>query len=206
MASPVATWLTEQDYEVFEEVQLSRSGHRADLVGRRGSTIAVIECKLAFNEGVVEQALWWSHEATFALVAVPHAQRHPILRHACRGFGIGILCVDKFCGVRIEESARMNRHRAHRLDEGLCDGQRYSGMAGNCNSQYWSPFKETCRQLRSAVNAAPGILLKEAISRVRHHYAGSNTARGALRKWIEIGKVEGVRSEVVDRKIRLYPA
>lgn len=206
LASFVAPWLLEQDYELFEEVQLSRASYRADLVGRRGSTITVIECKLAFNERVIEQALWWSHEATFTLVAVPSALRHPILRHACRNFGIGILSVCKFSGVRIEEAPRMNRRRAHLLDDGLREGQRYKGIAGTSNSQYWSPFRETCSQLRSAVYANPGISLKEAVEQIRHHYAGSITARGALRKWIEIGKVEGVRSQLDGRKICLYPA
>jgi hypothetical protein len=40
---------------------------------------------------------------------------------------------------------------------------------------------------------------------IKHHYSTDATAIGALKKWIEVGKVPGVRLERDGRALRLYP-
>jgi hypothetical protein len=69
----------------------------------------------------------------------------------------------------------------------------------------WTPFRDTCEQLRAVVASAPGITLKEGIAAIRHHYTSMASARGALAARIESGLVPGVRLERDGKAVRLYP-
>lgn len=203
LASFVVPWLEQQNYEVFQEVQLYYGGRRADLVGRRGSTIVVVEVKLSFGERVIAQSQWWSHEATFSLVAIPAGRRHGLLEILCQHLGIGVLEVSRYEGVKQIVNPRMNRHRSNHLDD-LNDAQKFSGAAGNAKSEYWTPFRQTCSAIREYLKAHDGATLKDTMAAVRHHYQSAATARGSIRKWVDLGKVPGVRSELEDRQIHLY--
>lgn len=49
-------------------------------------------------------------------------------------------------------------------------------------------------------------MVKLAIDGLSHHYISDKTAIASLRKWIDTGKVRGVRSEYEGRMVRLYPS
>ena len=204
MATYVIAWLENQDYEVFQEVQMSPKSKRADLVGRRGSTIAIVETKLSFGEKVIEQANRWRHEATFTLVAVPVVHHHALLEYACRELGIGILTVSRFEGAWVHMSPQMNRRRGSRLANTLNYGHKTHGVAGAPHSDYWTPFRATCDRLREYLTKHDGATLKECMGEIQHHYQTPSTARGAIRKWVERGKVPGVRAELQGRAIHLF--
>ena len=183
---------------------MSDRSKRADLVGRRGSTVSVVETKLSFGERVIEQANWWRYEATFALVAVPAVGHHALLEHICRDLGIGILVVGRYEGAKLHLSPRMNLQRGSRLAEMLHDGYKTHGVAGAPHSDYWTPFRATCDELRKYLATHDGATLKECMGAIQHHYRTPSTARGAIRKWVEMGKVRGVRSELQGRAIHLF--
>lgn len=204
LAAMVVPWLEDQDFEVFQEVQLTHAGRRADLVGRRGSTHLVVEAKLTFGEKVIQQAQWWTHEATFSFVAVPVYRGHRLLEYLCEQLGVGVLSISRTNGIIRVVNPRMNRKVSGYLAEGLNEGQKVMGRAGNAHGMYWSPFRATCNSIREYLAVHDGATLKETMESIHHHYQSTTSARGAIRKWVDLGKVPGVRSELAGKSIRLY--
>jgi len=117
--------------------------------------------------------------------------------------GIGLLiCV----GAEPEEGipAKLNRHRATHLLSSLRPEHKTWALAGNDDSDRYSPFKDTCRQILRLVKKNPGCDLKFLVENVRHHYSSSASFKSAIPKWIMLGKVPGLRVEKLGRKNIFY--
>lgn len=194
--------------DVYQEVTLGSASARADIVAVTGSVIHVIECKVAFGLKVVDQAWGWRRFAHRVSVAVHGSGRNRVLQQFCKEHGIGVYEVD----LPIEQSWRELRCREHlapclyrradtkRLAKTLCEQHKTYAEAGNAAGKFWSPFKNTCAQLREAVAIQPGLPIRTYIERIKHHYNSDKNAISSLHKWIDRGDVEGV--EVSDE----YPA
>lgn len=212
LAAAVIPWLADQDFEVFQEVQSSRAGKRADLVGRRGSTIIVVECKLQFGERIVSQGRRWLRECNIVYVAVPtlSVHGHGVLSYACRSLGIGVIEVSPrlsnhaVCDYIEIIAPAIRRTRGSDLVSALREEHKTECMAGTNGGGYWTPFRATCRAIAEFVTQNPGVTLRDTIAGIKHHYASEVGARGAIRKWIELGRIPGVRLEVESGKARLY--
>jgi DNA polymerase/3'-5' exonuclease PolX len=68
-------------------------------------------------------------------------------------------------------------------------------MAGTNSGRRWTPFQQTCENLRQFVKAHPGACLKDAIDGISTHYQTKSAARACIKQWAETGKIEGVRIE-----------
>lgn len=202
LAAILVPWLTDQEWEVFQEVQLSRGGRVADIVARRDSIIWIIECKLSLGFAVLDQACNWLFYAHYVSLAAP--TRHLRSAHIClQTLGIGYLQISR---GDVSEISRPRLNRSARADR-VClrDEHKTWAQAGNANRGHFTPFKDTCRNVRNMVTQQPGITMKELIDRVPTHYSSSSTARSALAKWIQRGVVKGVESRRDGRYLRLYP-
>lgn len=206
LAARVVRWLADQDFQVYQEVQLLYGGRIADIVGRRGAVLIVVETKLQFGLDVVEQAFRWIGDANYVLVAIPALRRRGglLLERICRDEGVGVLLANEY---RVEEviAPRLFRRIGDRLRNGLVEAQQTWAAAGNADGKRWSPFQQTARTVAEYVGEHPGCTLRELVTGIRHHYFTSATARGALRKWIELGKIPGARMERHGRELRLFP-
>jgi hypothetical protein len=88
----------------------------------------------------------------------------------------------------------------------LCAQHKVSAKAGTAGGGRWTPFRNTCDQLVRVVHESPGIPMKDAIDRIKHHYASSSSARGALATWVDRGKLPGVKLTRGPGVMRLWPA
>jgi hypothetical protein len=149
-------------------------------------------------------------------VATQYTRNRGELAHRiCELFNIGHIEVhgDRAHGyelsIAVRERIRPGLRRRvipDRILPCLTEAHKTFAEAGNANGRHWSPFKQTCRGVQQIVGSKPGISIKELIGLVNHHYSSSSTARSCLLKWIEAGKLEGVRMERNGRLIKLYPA
>jgi len=208
LASRIVTWFQDQEWEVYQEVQLRPRERCADIVARRGPVLAVVETKLQFGLTVIGQAQWWTHEAHYVYVAVPSlgprtSKGRSMAWALCHHFGIGILIASE-SSIHEDKRAEFHRRVGTRLRDGLNDAQKNWAVAGNSVSSHWSPFKQTCREIHRYVLSNPGASLKETIDGIEHHYSSPATARGAIAKWIRLGKIKDVRIEYAGDRIKLY--
>ena len=95
LAKVVVSWLNEQHWDVYQEVQIHGFGGVADIVAVQGPLVWVIECKTSLSLTVMEQASVW--RVHFRSVAVPTGVRHHSRTAAYRVarlfFKVGVLCV-----------------------------------------------------------------------------------------------------------------
>lgn len=207
LAKHVVDWLAADDWDVYQEVQPGRLAHVADIVAVRRGMMWVIECKLTLSLEVIGQAEHWRRLANWSSVAVPRAKRHSSREAAtrvCRLLGVGMLTVDRGGSVRCDLPPAMNRVPVDWLRRAVDEGHKTAAQAGTNGGGRYTPFRRTCEHLAWYVAKHPGCSLKDAVDATRHHYASDSTARSCLAKWIELGRVAGVRMEREGRKIRLY--
>ena len=210
VARPVVTYFESIGYTVYKEVQYNH-GARADIVAVHDGRVVVVECKTTLGLAVMEQALFWRGLAHWVYVAVPQSRQVPTGRRfaerVLRDYGIGCFRVDTLNQqCRAASEPVMNRKaKVKALIDSLSEQQRTYSDAGNARSEYWTPYRQTCLNLRWYVDRNPGCSLKDAIADIRHHYSSPGVARSSLLKWIESGSVPGVKLERDGKKVSLYP-
>jgi len=204
LAAVVVRWLREQEWEVFQEVQATRGGRRADIVAKRGRLLWAIEAKRSLSLALLEQGVSWQWRAHHVSVAFPLGKGRGMGLAVCKWKGLGALAVTE---DRVVErlAPRLNRRIGGHLADVLVPQQADYAPAGNAGGAFWSPFKETCQNVLAFVREHPGCTSKELVEGVDHHYHSSATARSALLHWVGAGKIPGIRVEVEKRRARYYP-
>ena len=212
LAAHIVSWIKGEGWEVFQEVDPG-IGNTADIVGKCGDKIWVVECKTTMSLQLLDQAYEWLqlNLAHYVSVAVPEPKRNSRGRKVANlfleKFGIGKIVVGKHhTPVMVSINPKANRNISKKLVDSLCEEHKTYACAGNPDSRRWTPFKNTCTSLFNLVKKNPGIPLKEAMDSINHHYSCSSTARQAvsyhLRETNAIPYVKAVRD---GRKLRLYP-
>jgi hypothetical protein len=208
IAKAVIAELRDQGYEVYQEVSVGYGGQRADVVGQRGSIVALVETKTSLSLKLLEQLVEWQGHANYIIGAVPAspAIRNRAVSRFLRAEGIGLWAV----AVEVSEhiSPKLARRISSRITKVLAPEQRTGeyGAAGTRAGGYWTPFQATCRNLRETVAHNPGIELREALAKMAHHYVSDKSARSALPALIRRGVVQGIRLDDGDGRLRLFPA
>lgn len=205
LAAVVVKWLSADGWEVFQEVHAF--GGTCDIVAVRGCVSWAIECKLAVNLEVIGQANRWVHRASIASIATPYRYQgdaiHQVAHKVLRLLGAGWLKVQEN-DVREEVDPRFMRPRED-IREKLHAEQKTLVAAGGNRGGYFTPFKSTCRQMLCLVQKSPGITMKAAIEEIKHHYASSSSARGALSKLAVDGLIPGVKLLREGKSVTLWP-
>jgi hypothetical protein len=206
LAARVVAWLSNQRWEVYQEVQVESYGRRADIVAVQGPVSWVIETKMSFGIGVLDQALYWVGMANYVSVATPYGRgiRSTVLKRSMESIGLGSLLVRDW-GIEERIHPRLQRRLRRDIRKYLNEPQKTFAPAGNAHGARYTPFQETCRKIVDRVKIQPGIGIKELIDNIETHYLSSKTARSVLAKWIQQGVVKGVRAEYEGRALRLYP-
>lgn len=197
LAKTVVTELQRQGYETYEEVSEGYGCKRADIVAVRGPVVAVVECKAKLSMRLLDQLLMWHGGAHLIIGAHGWSRRSQSAERFCEQEGFGLWCVN---GEEIAERVSPRLHRVAgvaSLRRKLRPEQR-SGEYAKAGTQggYYTPFRQTCKALLDLVVVHPeGLVFKEALAQVGHHYASSRSALSALPEAIRNGLVPGVRFE-----------
>jgi hypothetical protein len=206
LAAVVVDWLKVLKYEVYQEV--TNPWGRADIVAVNGPVTWVIETKMTLGFGVFDQACRYIGLANYISVATPsiYTNRETI-RKLCAATGIGVLRV--FGGRDgLAEGYAPKLHRCR--DSPFCpnirkycrEEQKTWGAAGS-KSDFYSPFKATCREVSQFVSQNNGCTMKELMGSLKHHYYSTTTAKSLLPRYIDQGLVPGVTCDRSGRAIRL---
>lgn len=214
-----AKWLERQGFEVFQEVAFY--GRVADLVGRAGRVLCVVELKVSMCLDLLAQGERWTDVAHYTWIAYQAPTRitsgMAIAQRFCRSVGVGMLELDldghgwRRDAPRERLRATFNRTgertgEAERLRKSLHEAQKTIAPAGTNGGGHWTPFKATCAEVLRVVKEKPGIAMKDLIETIQHHYASPSSARATLASRIEAGIVPGVRIEREGRRLKVVLA
>lgn len=202
LAAVVVAWLQAAGWEVYQEVS-SLEGV-ADIVATQGGLVWVIEAKLTTGLDVLEQAARWKPWAHQASIATP--TRNRFAYQVARKLGVGALLVGPGDIEEAVEAPLFRRAQADKLRATLHEEHKTFAPAGNATGARSTSFGRTCRAVASYVQRNPGVSLKQLLDEVETHYTSKSSARASLARWIDAGKVAGVRLERDGKALRLLPA
>ncbi len=223
LAAHVVEWLQSDGWEVFQEVQLSTYGERADIVARRDGILWAIEVKKSLTFEVIAQArrwIWWAHHGSIAVPRTKGGGRNhgrELAFQVCAAERVGIITVGKDSWeprIRVKQDVApaLNRRNeiiekpwVKELNNALTPERKDFAKAGNADGRRWTPFQATCEEALIKARAHPGITLKNLVDSISHHYASPSSARGSLAKWIRKGSVKGLEIKEDGRKLLIYP-
>lgn len=191
-------------WDVYQEVRYHQRS--CDVVAQKGRLLWAVECKAGGFLAALEQARGWVHVAHFVSIAMPApSARSGTTEEIMRHFGIGFLGF-RHGGVFRIAGPRLNRRLWEPFSAGWLNERQKTYAPAGAQSGRWTPFRETCEDLKRFVDHHPGCSMKEAIAGIEHHYSSDIVARTALCSWIKEGKVPGVSIKRNGRYINLYAA
>lgn len=203
----VVSYLEAIGADVYQEVEVG-SGV-ADIVARVRAEIWIVEVKTSLSLALLVQAMERREHAHRVFVAAPHTRTMRETSVICEEIGIGLLDVSlaregvmvpgfRFGepAVRVVVEGRRWNSRPVALAKRLVPEHKTHAKAGAVGAGgRWTPFRDTCERLARVVTDEPGITLKDAITKISHHYRTGASARSSIAHWLQRGKVPGVRME-----------
>jgi len=207
MAKKVIWWLEDSKWDVYKEVQLFAGSSVADIVGLLNKITWVIETKTSLSLRVMSQADQWLHLANMVSVAVPSkgmSKDRIFAMHVLRTFGIGLITISPSGKIEELVGPSINRNTGPHLRDVLTPHHKTFAEAGNSEGLRWSPWKQTCNEVKKYLSKNPGASIKDVVENVETHYRSKSTARSCLYQWVSLGKITGVRAERDGRKLKYY--
>lgn len=191
VAARIVEWLRDQDFEVYQEVQIESYSKRADIVAVRRKLIYVVETKVRFSLYAIEQASNWVGMANMVSIGVPRLRDNRIVRRFLEFNGIGVIMsgYDTFEFI----APKLFRNISNKLEKALRYEHKTFALAGNSSNNFHSPFKATGRAVTGYLRMVGVASLKDVVKAIDHHYRSPSSARGAIQKWAELGRFDGVK-------------
>lgn len=214
VAKSVVLWLKEYNWTVYQEVKIPHFSKVADIIAVQNNIVWVIETKTTLGLKVIAQADCWRFKANYLSVATP-SNRDTDIRNLIDDFllwrGIGRLNVNhNFINADANDVYESSRPKLNRkvnvksILDNLTEEHKTYAEAGNNKGSYYSPFKNTCRNVIQEVGINPGILLGDLIKKIKHHYYTPESAKSSILEWTRQGIIKGVNVKIIDRKYRFY--
>lgn len=216
LAPPIIAYLEHLHWDIYQEVQPKHCATIADIVAVQNKVVWVIELKRTFSLDVIHQARQWRRLAHYTSIVVPHVPKRTDGRimgeQILKDWGIGIMEVrpPSFSMDQVERVERKHPPALHRsamasqIRDSLSPEHKTFAAAGTASSSRWTPFRRTCQDVLNVVTEQPGILLKDLVEQIKHHYTNDQSARGALAEWIRKGVVPGVRLEEREKRLHVF--
>lgn len=215
LGPPVIAHLEAENWDVYQEVP-GPGGGVADLVATLGTRLCTVELKLGLGFDVLDQALRWKPYAHWTWVAVP-AERvgtgaRQLARIVCESYGIGVIEVRHDVARVVSPPAIQRRALVSKLRDRLRPEHKTFAPAGSATGRAWTPFQETCKNLRAFLASQGGAAdLAAVVANVKHHYSSGKVARACMVQWAEARKIPGVevvreRPKVQLRLVETPPA
>jgi len=212
LGKDIIAYLEEAGWDIYQEVETY--GRTADIVAVRGNLLWIVELKRSFGLAVLEQARFWRSYAHMVSIATPprsgrsHWRSWEFEDELFRWLRVGwLVCPD---GGHIREKFRppLNRQALTiKIRTGLRPEHKIWAEAGNAEGKRYTPWSRTFRELAQLVKTYPrGLTVAGVLAKMDTHYASAATARGCLIKWVDLGRVPGVRLEREGRTVKFYPS
>jgi Holliday junction resolvase-like predicted endonuclease len=209
IAEVVITWLTEQNWTVYQEVEFRHSGGVADIVAERNGILWIIECKTSYTFTVLEQASRWP--VHYRSVAVPRSREKRDIRVARDYYQVGVIYVDLdgFTKSAYEDLAPrlFTKHRKTVKEylSQLTDLHKTYTRAGSPGGYHLTPYKRTMMDVQKVIANNPGCTVAFLHSQLGSmHYANKQSFQGNVLKCLQSFESEWCRVEASGSQCKLY--
>jgi hypothetical protein len=195
LAAVVVTWLQDSGATVYQEVECA--GGVADIVAKVGPELWIVETKVSLSLALLVQAMDRRRLAHRVYCAGPYTRTLRDFAGVCREVGIGLLEVsvgnDGWGHPQVKEAAPSRRWNTRPVAlAATLRPEHQTHAAAGTNGGRWTPFRDTCEQLRRIVERDPGVPLGDAVATIRDHYSSKAAARSSIAHWAAVGRIPGV--------------
>lgn len=207
LAAPLVTWLQEQHWTIYQEVQFRHHGGVADIVAVRNGILWIIETKTSYTFRVLEQASSWP--VHFRSVAVPRAMtRDRDYRVAKFYYQVGVIEIESDYFIREVQKPPVfnrNKYEINKYLKQLTPLHQTFAVAGSKGGHHLTPYKETIMEVRKCVEVNPGCTIKflyETLGSM--HYANERSFKGSLLSALATFENAWCRIDYSQKAARLY--
>lgn len=188
LAAKVVSWLQDQHWEVYQEVQFRRQGGVADIVAVRHNIMWIIESKTSYGFAVLEQATRWM--VHYRSVAVPfHRRQDRDYRVAELYYRVGVIGVSDWGDVSEIVAPPLMYRDNNFVKDYLCELtelHKTYAKAGSQSGNHLTPYKQTMMEVRKVIEQNPGCTLKFLHDTLGNmHYWSKQSFMGSLIKALE---------------------
>lgn len=197
LAEIVVAHLESMGADIYQEVTVP--GGVADIVAKIAAEYWIIETKASLSLALLCQAMERRRLAHRVFVAAPRTKHIRDVGVLCKELGVGLWEVyvpkSSYDVPRVNELIPSSRWNTRPVDlaNRLQAEHKTHAKAGSVSGGRWTPWRNTCEQLIKIITASPGIPLKQAITKIKHHYSCDKSAIGSMSHWILKGKVKGIK-------------
>lgn len=182
IAEKMIEHLTQNEWDVYQEVCLGRSNRAVDILAIRGRVSMAVEAKTSLSLAVIEQAYEWRHYANHCCIVTPKSPG-AFQRRVLEWCGVGAYWVH--AGGEISgphPRPVLSRRTLPDLIASIKPEHKHWCAAGSQHGRY-TAFGDTKRKLIDYVARHNGCLIKDAVESIKHHYSCDKTAIGTLVSW-----------------------
>ena len=211
LAAHVVDWLRGEKWDVYQEVKLFSGGRRADIIavkpGDHATLVWAIECKVTASLAVIDQARKWF--TLYRSVAIPwYAGKNNLFYGVAKNYNVGVLQVKKNGDIYEVDSPKLIRSNYHYCKHSILPGlhpdQRLT-PAGSNNGDYYTPYKNSMRDIRNFITENPGCTIGDIHKRLgRMHYASKSSFRGSVLTALSTYEKDWCRLDASSRPYRFY--
>lgn len=211
LAAPVVTWLSDQNWNVYQEVEFKGHGGVADIVAERLGILWIIECKTSYSFRVLEQASEWP--AHYRSIAVPRSVTPRDYRVAVDYYRVGVIevdCKSKPYSINYEARKAPVFSRHHKMAKyylsQLTEAHKTYALAGSKSGHHLTPYKLTMMEIERILSRRPGITVKELYEEMGGpgHYANRSSFQGNVIKCLESFEEDWCLVDTSSKPYRLY--
>lgn len=180
----------------YKEVSLyGRGGDiRCDTYLIKDDLSIVIETKLNLTIKVIEQAYNWKNHANKVFICVPFKNKINFALNLCKLLNIGLIMCSKN-NIYIKYEPIINNN----IKMPILYNEQKNTIGGNCNSDFYTSFKNTIKNIDIFMSNKDEYLLKDMISEIKHHYVNDKSAINSIKKMIKNNVIKNYH--INDKKI-----
>lgn len=208
LAEKVISWLSEQNWNIYQEVQFSHLGGIADIVAERQGVLWIVETKTALSIEVLNQASAWPvHYRSVAVPGLLSKSAKRDYRVAKVYYGVGVIEVGKNDVYEALKPPLYLRHHktAKRLLAQLTELHKTFAKAGSKGGAHLTPYKMTMMEIRRTIEKYPGCTVDELFEmNGRMHYANKSSFKGNILKCLDEFEKEWCKIEKDAKPFRFY--
>lgn len=191
IATAIIAWLTDNGWDVYQEVQPRQFSRRADIVALKDEKVWVIETKTSLGLYVIAQAYYWNVD--YRSVGVPGGKRaddvsRGFAKIILRKFNMGLFEVKQMFSnyVLTAHNVIEPKQNEHLFDKSvilgaLTDEHKYLLPAGSKGGGYVTEYRLSIEKVKEFIKNNPGTTMLEITNALgKLHYSNIYSARNSL--------------------------
>lgn len=186
IASRIISWMQEQNWDIYQEVQFNTRNQVADIVAVRKGIMWIIETKAHYGLDVLSQAAAWP--VHYRSIGIPRSKHRGDFRVAKDYYRVGIIEVSLYDVTELSRPPIFvkNHSVVKKYLAQLTELHKTFSQAGSQSGHHLTPYRQTMLDVRSFIEKSPGCTIRDIYNQLGvKHYSSARSFMGSLLQSLE---------------------